>query len=71
MQTLIERAKATRALYVATARPTSTRFAASAKAGLEQFRIAVASDEGPPELRDAADLVVSGADKLVEILRQL
>jgi trehalose 6-phosphate phosphatase len=34
-------------------------------------RVAVASDEGPPELRAAADLVVSGTGQLLELLRSL
>jgi trehalose 6-phosphate phosphatase len=34
-------------------------------------RIAVASDEGPPELREAADLVVAGPDELLTLLRRL
>ena len=34
-------------------------------------RIAVASDEGPPELREAADLVVEGPDELLALLHQL
>jgi trehalose 6-phosphate phosphatase len=40
--------------------------------GLElPVRIAVASDEGPPELRQAADVVVSGPGELLELLRRL
>ena len=40
--------------------------------GLEvAVRIAVASAEGPPELREAADLVVEGPDELVRVLRNL
>jgi len=34
-------------------------------------RIAVASDEGPPALREAADLVVESPDELAELLRRL
>ena len=34
-------------------------------------RIAVASEEGPPELRGAADLVVDGPDGVVNLLRRL
>jgi trehalose 6-phosphate phosphatase len=38
--------------------------------GLElAVRIAVASDEGPPELRDAADIVVASTDEFLELLR--
>jgi trehalose 6-phosphate phosphatase len=40
--------------------------------GLElSVRIAVASDEGPEELRQAADLVVEAPDELLELLRRL
>ena len=40
--------------------------------GLElAIRVAVASDEGPPELREAADLVVDGPAEFVELLRRL
>jgi trehalose 6-phosphate phosphatase len=35
------------------------------------IRVAVASDEGPPELREAADLVVGGTGELRELLRRL
>src|SRR5436309_1082205 len=35
------------------------------------LRIAVASAEGPPELREAADLVVESPDELTGLLRQL
>ena len=38
--------------------------------GLELgVRVAVAADESPPELRDAADIVVSSADEFLELLR--
>jgi trehalose 6-phosphate phosphatase len=40
--------------------------------GLEvSVRIAVASAEGPPQLRDAADIVVESPAELVELLRGL
>jgi trehalose 6-phosphate phosphatase len=40
--------------------------------GLEvSVRIAVASEEGPPELREAADLTVRGPEELLTILRRL
>ena len=72
VQTLIERAKATRALYAGDDTTDLDAFRGLGEAGLEHaVRIAVASDEGPPELQDAADLVVSGPDELVEILRRL
>ena len=34
-------------------------------------RIAVASTEGPAGLREAADLIVGGAEELVALLRRL
>jgi trehalose 6-phosphate phosphatase len=40
--------------------------------GLELgVRVAVASDEGPPELRGAADVVVDGPAELLQLLRSL
>jgi trehalose 6-phosphate phosphatase len=40
--------------------------------GLElAIRVAVASDEGPPELRGAADIVVDGPAELLRVLRRL
>lgn len=40
--------------------------------GLELgVRVAVASPEGPPELREAADVVVDGPTELLELLRRL
>jgi trehalose 6-phosphate phosphatase len=43
-----------------------------ALAGLELgVRVAVASSEGPPELRSAADVVVDGPAQLLEVLRAL
>jgi trehalose 6-phosphate phosphatase len=40
--------------------------------GLElSIRVAVASAEGPPELREAADLVVASPAELLELLRTL
>jgi trehalose 6-phosphate phosphatase len=43
--------------------------------GLDGFpvgvRVAVASEEGPPALREAADVVVSSPEELLELLRRL
>jgi trehalose 6-phosphate phosphatase len=40
--------------------------------GLElAIRVAIASDEGPPDLRNEADVVVSGPDEFVALLRRL
>ena len=44
------------------------RFAA---AGGTALRVAVASDEAPPELLAAADLLVDGPEGVVALLRQL
>jgi len=35
------------------------------------IRVAIASPEGPPELREAADLVLGGTEELLELLRGL
>jgi trehalose 6-phosphate phosphatase len=37
----------------------------------EILRIGVASDEGPPEIKDQADIVVDGVEGVARILRQL
>jgi trehalose 6-phosphate phosphatase len=43
-----------------------------ALAGLEvAVRVGVVTDEGPPELREAADLVVDGPPELLQLLRDL
>jgi trehalose 6-phosphate phosphatase len=43
-----------------------------ALAGLEvAVRVGVVTDEGPPELREAADLVVDGPSELLQLLRAL
>jgi len=34
-------------------------------------RVAVASDEGPAELRERADVVVDGPQEFLELLRRL
>ena len=54
----------------ATTRPTSTPSAAST-ASSSAVRVAVASPEGPAELREAADLVVDSPAELLELLRTL
>jgi trehalose 6-phosphate phosphatase len=69
---LIDRAHVSRALYAGDDTTDIDAFRGLSEAGLEHaVRIAVASDEGPPELREAADLVVSEPKELVEVLRQL
>jgi trehalose 6-phosphate phosphatase len=69
---LIDRAHVSRALYAGDDTTDLDAFRGLTEAGLEHaVRLAVASDEGPRELRDAADLVVSGPDELAQILRKL
>ena len=59
-----------RALYAGD--DTTDLDAFDALAGLELgVRVAVASDEGPPELREAADLVVESPAAFLELLRAL
>ena len=59
-----------RALYAGD--DTTDLDAFDALAGLELgIRVAVASVEGPPELREAADLVVDGPAAFLEVLRAL
>jgi trehalose 6-phosphate phosphatase len=72
VRALIERGRASRALYAGDDTTDLDAFRGLSEAGLEHaVRIAVASDEGPRELREAADLVVSGPHELVEVLRRL
>jgi len=60
----------TRALYAGD--DTTDLDAFAALEGLElAVRVAVASDEGPPELREAADVVVDGPAGVLELLRRL
>lgn len=59
-----------RALYAGD--DTTDLDAFNALQGLELgVRVAVASPEGPPELREAADIVVDGPAEFVEVLRRL
>lgn len=72
VRTLIERSGATRGLYAGDDTTDLDAFRGLEEAGLEHaIRIAVASSEGPPELQEAADLVVSGPAEFIEVLRQL
>ena len=59
-----------RALYAGD--DTTDLDAFGALAGLELgVRVAVASPEGPPELREAADLVVGSPSEFLDVLRSL
>ncbi|HWH04928.1 MAG TPA: trehalose-phosphatase [Gaiellaceae bacterium] len=67
---LLERHGLVRALYAGD--DTTDLDAFRALAGLElAVRVAVASAEGPPELREAADLVVDSPAELLALLRSL
>ena len=67
---LLQRAELTRALYAGDDRTDLDAF--RALQGLELgIRVAVASEEGPRELRETADLVVDGPAELLELLRGL
>ncbi|MEX2464380.1 MAG: trehalose-phosphatase, partial [Gaiellaceae bacterium] len=69
VRTLLERSGARRALYAGDDATDLDAFAGLSEAGLEHaVRIAVASDEGPPELARKADLVVGGPEELAELL---
>jgi trehalose 6-phosphate phosphatase len=67
---LLERAKLTRALYAGDDRTDLDAFGALQELELG-VRVAVASDEGPRELREAADVVVDGPAELQDLLRGL
>ncbi|MGH3092018.1 MAG: trehalose-phosphatase [Gaiellaceae bacterium] len=72
VRTLLERSGAARALYAGDDTTDLDAFAGLAGAGLEHaVRIAVASDEGPVGLREAADLVVESPDELARLLETL
>jgi trehalose 6-phosphate phosphatase len=67
---LLERAGVVRALYAGDDATDLDAFAALNGLDLG-IRVAVASSEGPPSLRDAADIVVDSPDELLDLLRQL
>lgn len=72
VRTLLERSGASRALYAGDDTTDLDAFRGLAEPGLEHaVRVAVASAEGPRELQEAADLVVTGPDELLELLRAL
>ena len=69
---LLERSRAARALYAGDDTTDLDAFAGLRAAGLERtVTVAVASDEGPVELREAADVVVGGTEAVVDLLRLL
>lgn len=72
VRALIDRVAASRALYAGDDETDLDAFAGLDAAELEHaVRIAVASHEGPPQLREAADLVVESPEELAELLRLL
>jgi trehalose 6-phosphate phosphatase len=72
VRALLERSGARLALYAGDDTTDLDAFAGLAGAGLEHaVRVAVASDEGPEELRAAADLVVAGPGELASLLQLL
>jgi trehalose 6-phosphate phosphatase len=72
VRTLLERSGVSRGLYAGDDTTDLDAFRGLTDAGLEHaVRIAVASAEGPHALQETADLVVSGPDELVALLRFL
>jgi trehalose 6-phosphate phosphatase len=72
VRALLGEAVVARALYAGDDTTDLDAFSGLQDAGLEHaVRVAVASEEGPSELREAADLVVSSPDELAELLRRL
>jgi trehalose 6-phosphate phosphatase len=72
VQALIGRWDARRGLYAGDDTTDLDAFAGLRRAGLEHsVTVAVASDEGPAELREAADLVVESPESVTELLRLL
>jgi trehalose 6-phosphate phosphatase len=70
VRALLEQRRLRRALYAGD--DTTDLDAFRGLDGLDvSVRIAVASAEGPPELREAADIVVESPADLVELLRRL
>lgn len=72
VQALLGRSDATRGLYAGDDTTDLDAFVGLAAASLEHaVRVAVASEEGPPELLETADLVVEGPGGLAALLRFL
>jgi trehalose 6-phosphate phosphatase len=67
---LLERARLDRALYAGDDRTDLDAFRALEELELG-VRVAVASEEGPGELRETADVVVDGPAELLRVLRSL
>jgi trehalose 6-phosphate phosphatase len=72
VRTLLARSRASRALYAGDDTTDLDAFVGLREAGLERaVCVAVASDEGPAELRNAADLVVADPEAMAELLAHL
>ena len=72
VRTLLARSGATRALYAGDDTTDLDAFAGLRDAGLDHtVAVAVASDEGPADLRAAADLVVGGPEAMAGLLSRL
>ncbi len=72
VQALLEGRGLTAALYAGDEATDLDAFRGLAEAGLElAVRVAVVSDESPPELAEQADVSVNGPEGLLELLRQL
>jgi trehalose 6-phosphate phosphatase len=72
IRALLTEAGATRALYAGDDATDLDAFAGLRAGGLDRaVCIAVASDEGPRELADAADLLVGSPEELAALLREL
>jgi len=72
VRTLLARSGATRALYAGDDTTDLDAFAGLRDAGLEHaVCVAVSSDEGPAELREAADLVVPDPEAMAGLLARL
>jgi trehalose 6-phosphate phosphatase len=72
VRALLDRASARLGLYAGDDTTDLDGFAGLRSAGLEHsVCVAVASDEGPGELREAADLVVAGPTEMAGLLRLL
>ena len=72
VRALLRECSAGRALYAGDDTTDVDAFAGLATSGLEHFvRVAVASDEAPPELAESADLVLRSPAELAELLARL
>jgi trehalose 6-phosphate phosphatase len=72
VQALLRESRAGRGLYAGDDTTDVDAFRGLAAGGLERFvRVAVASDEAPTDLLEAADLVVAGPEELARLLTRL